>query len=119
MSTADHYADTFGTVPRQIALMQAMDGEVHERYTALRELFYRDREDGLSRATKELLFIALSAAIGNPHGARNHLEPARRAGATTEQIKEVLILVLMVTGANGWGQVGCEVWEAWTEGADA
>jgi alkylhydroperoxidase/carboxymuconolactone decarboxylase family protein YurZ len=113
---SDHYAQTMGGPPPQLERMAAMDPELFERYTAMRELFYSDREGGLDRGAKELLFILLNVVVGNPHGAMNHLEPARAAGVSGEQLRDGLTVALLIGGVACWGLVGAQVWEAWSAG---
>jgi len=113
-----HFVETAGAPPEQIQLMKSMDSELAERYTALRQVFYRSRPDGLDVATKELLFIALSVVLGNMNGVKNHVRPALRAGVTTAQMTEALMAVMLIGGVGAWGATGCNAWEAWVQAAN-
>lgn len=110
-----HYQETLGNVPPAIAAMFDMDAEFANAYTDIRELIYRERDDGLSLAYKELLLVMFDLAVSNTAGAINHLRAARRAGLTREQLKEALIIAFLVLGVSGWGKVGHELWSAWDQ----
>lgn len=53
---------------------------------------------GLERSTRSLVTIALLAALGHERELEMHLRAARRTGATTEQITEVLLHVGLYAG---------------------
>jgi AhpD family alkylhydroperoxidase len=107
------FAATMGAAPQQMKLMRDLDEEFAQRYGALREVVFRDRDGGLDAAVKELLFIALSVAAGNVNGIHNHMGPALRAGVTRSQLAETLMLVMLVDGVGAWGATGVEAWETW------
>jgi 4-carboxymuconolactone decarboxylase len=53
---------------------------------------------GLDRRTRSLLNIAMLSALNRPHELRVHLAAARTNGATTEEIREVLLQVAIYCG---------------------
>jgi 4-carboxymuconolactone decarboxylase len=53
---------------------------------------------GLARPIRSLVTIALLAALGHDRELEMHLRAARRTGATTEQIGEVLLHVAVYAG---------------------
>lgn len=53
---------------------------------------------GLDRSTRSLVTIALLAALGHERELDLHLRAARRTGATTERIREVLLHVALYAG---------------------
>jgi alkylhydroperoxidase/carboxymuconolactone decarboxylase family protein YurZ len=108
-----HYRETMDTVPVPITAMFQMDPEFAGHYTDIRELIYREREDGLSLAVKELILVLLDVAVSNKDGAINHLRAARRAGVTKTQLQEMLIEAFLVLGVSGWGKVGHHLWTEW------
>jgi AhpD family alkylhydroperoxidase len=59
------------------------------------ESFYRMcNEDGVvDKKTKELLMLAVAAVLRCPDHAEEHVKLAFRAGATKEEITEVLLIV--------------------------
>jgi alkylhydroperoxidase/carboxymuconolactone decarboxylase family protein YurZ len=97
----------------QHAIMRDLDLDLFERYRHFRGYFYEERPDGLELPMKELLFIAINAAIGNLGGALNHVESAKAAGVTRSQLAEALSLALLLAGAQSWVNVGSVVSEAW------
>lgn len=54
--------------------------------------------DGLDRATRSLVTIALLAALGHERELEMHLRAARRTGATPEAIGEALLHVALYAG---------------------
>jgi alkylhydroperoxidase/carboxymuconolactone decarboxylase family protein YurZ len=99
----------------QHQVMAQLDYELFELYRDFRAFPYVERPDGLPFAIKELLFITINAAIGNLDGAINHVETARDAGVTTDQLKEALSLALLLAGAQSWVNVGVHVTRAWLD----
>jgi alkylhydroperoxidase/carboxymuconolactone decarboxylase family protein YurZ len=108
----DHYESTMGSVPGPIAEMFNMDTAFAENYSAIRRGIYQERPEGFDLGTKELILVLLDITVHNRDGALNHLAAARRAGATTDQVKEMLMMAFLVVGVSGWGLVGCHVWAA-------
>ena len=54
--------------------------------------------DGLPRATRSLVTLALLAALGHEHEFEMHLRAARNTGATPQEIGEVLRHVALYAG---------------------
>jgi 4-carboxymuconolactone decarboxylase len=68
----------------------------------------------LPPATKSLAMVAMMAAAGRGNELRVHLRGARTNGCTTEQVREILLLVAMYCGipaANEAHQATVEVYE--------
>lgn len=114
-SRLDHYMTTLGNHPPAISTMFDMDEEFGEHYTDIRELIYRERQDGLSLAMKEMILVLLDVTVDNRGGAINHLRAAQRAGLTKTQMKEMLIECFLVLGVSAWGKVGFHLWNAWDD----
>jgi|GEM_PF-6360471 len=108
----EHYESTMGSVPGPIDEMFEMDTAFAESYSAIRLGIYEQRPEGFDLATKELFLVLLDITVHNRDGALNHLAAARRAGATVDQVKEMLMMAFLVVGVSGWGVVGCHVWAA-------
>jgi alkylhydroperoxidase/carboxymuconolactone decarboxylase family protein YurZ len=108
----EHYESTMESVPGPIDAMFKMDGQFADAYTEIRQGIYQERSEGFDLATKELFLVVLDITVHNRDGALNHLAAARRAGATADQVKEMLMMAFLVIGVSGWGLVGCHVWEA-------
>jgi alkylhydroperoxidase/carboxymuconolactone decarboxylase family protein YurZ len=99
----------------QHRVMAELDYELFSSYRDFRSFFYKERDQGLDLPTKELLFITINAAICNLDGAMNHVETAREAGVTREQLTEALSLALLLGGAQSWVNVGVKVAQAWID----
>jgi alkylhydroperoxidase/carboxymuconolactone decarboxylase family protein YurZ len=99
----------------QHQVMAELDFELFSSYRDFRSFFYRERDGGLDLPTKELLFITINAAISNLDGAMNHVESAREAGVTREQLTEALSLALLLGGAQSWVNVGVKVARTWMD----
>jgi alkylhydroperoxidase/carboxymuconolactone decarboxylase family protein YurZ len=114
-----HYQESLGNIPPAIATMFAMDEPFANAYTDIRELIYTDREDGLDLSVKELLLTMFDLAVSNADGGINHLRAARRAGLTTTQLYEALMIAFLVMGVSGWGKVGYKLWDSWIQDAES
>lgn len=53
---------------------------------------------GLDLKTRELIACALLASLGSPPELRTHLRGAMRAGATEQEVREVLLLCIPYLG---------------------
>ena len=63
----------------------------------------------LDLPTRELCIVALLAVLGMPRQLHSHLRGALNAGATLEEVEEV-----MKTACRQWGEEGCqESWATW------
>lgn len=109
------YMNTLGNVPSAIHAMSEVDEEWLSIHTRLRKLVLAPRPDGLPLSTQELVLVALDIAAGNEHGAINHLNAARRAGATKDQLRDIMLCLYLVFGVSKWGLTGHHVWNAWDE----
>jgi alkylhydroperoxidase/carboxymuconolactone decarboxylase family protein YurZ len=56
---------------------------------------------GLDPKAKQLIYIALQAASGDPGAVRAHLPMAREAGATKEEVVDAILMPLTVSGIRG------------------
>lgn len=84
-------------------------GEQPRRAEALRPFLKHSLADGaLGAAQKELIAVALLAAQGYEAGVRSHAGRALAAGATPDQLREALAMLLVFEGvgrflrANPW-----------------
>ncbi|TAL82125.1 MAG: carboxymuconolactone decarboxylase family protein [Candidimonas sp.] len=73
-----------------------LDPEFLERFLAFRAV--PQRKGPLEQKYKELIFIAINAATTHLHGpgVRRHIQNALRAGATKEEILEVIELTTIM-----------------------
>lgn len=73
-------------------LMEEMDPDYLEAFLAFRSV--PQRQGPLPQKTKELILVAINAATTHlwAPGVRRHMQGALRAGATREEIMEVLQL---------------------------
>lgn len=56
---------------------------------------------GLDDKTKQLVYIALQASLGNPTAIYYHVPMARKAGASREEVKDAILITLTVCGLKG------------------
>ena len=90
-------------VAEDLPFMKAVNGALAVSYTDQRRL---------DRKTKELISIAIHAALGSgKNHIKAHIEVARRHGATKEEVLEVLELLALPCGLPKF-MLG---FEAWTE----
>ena len=77
-------------------LMQEMDPDYLEAFLAFRAV--PQRKGPLEQKYKEMIFIAINAATTHLHGpgVRRHIQNALRAGATKEEILEVIQLTTIM-----------------------
>jgi 4-carboxymuconolactone decarboxylase len=54
--------------------------------------------DGLPRATRSMLNLAMISALNRPHELKMHIKGAIRNGVTREQIREVFLQVAIYCG---------------------
>jgi len=54
--------------------------------------------DGLPRATRSMLNLAMISALNRPHELKMHVKGALRNGVTREQIREVFLQVAIYCG---------------------
>lgn len=55
--------------------------------------------EGLSHKTRSMLNVAMLAALARPNELKLHVQGALRNGVTTEEIREILIQVMVYAGA--------------------
>lgn len=73
---------------------------------AFEDFYEACNEDGvLDRKTKELLMLAMTTVFRNPGESEEHLKRAFRAGATKEEVAEVL---LIAAAEGAWTQLALE-----------
>ena len=77
-------------------LMMEMDPDYLEAFLAFRAV--PQRNGPLEQKYKEMIFIAINAATTHLHGpgVRRHIQNALRAGATKEEILEVIQLTTIM-----------------------
>ena len=56
---------------------------------------------GLDAKTKQLIYIAMKAAIGDESAVRAHIPMAKAAGATREEVIDAILMTLTVSGIRG------------------
>ena len=73
--------------------------EVAEAFNGLIMALVASR--GLDQKTKQLIYIAMKAAMGDDSAVRAHLPMARQAGATREEVVDAILMTLTVSGIRG------------------
>ena len=56
---------------------------------------------GMDAKTKQLVYIALQAALGNATAIYFHVPMAKKAGASREEVKDAILITLTVCGLKG------------------
>jgi len=56
---------------------------------------------GLDQKTKQLIYIAMKAAMGDDTAVRAHLPMAKQAGATKAEVVDAILMTLTVSGIRG------------------
>ena len=58
------------------------------------------KEGSMDPKTAQLVFFAVCVAIGHEGGARRHLEQARKAGATEDELTEAVVYTMRPAAAK-------------------
>ena len=56
---------------------------------------------GLDQKTKQLIYIAMKASVGDQMAVKFHVPMAKAAGATKEEVVDAILLTLTVSGLQG------------------
>jgi AhpD family alkylhydroperoxidase len=56
---------------------------------------------GLDPKTKQLVYIAMKASVGDGMAVKAHVPMAKAAGATKEEVVDAILLTLTVSGIRG------------------
>jgi len=59
------------------------------------------RPSAIDPKTKHLIYIAMKIATGDPGAALAHVPRVKKLGATREEIRETVLLTLLVVGLSG------------------
>lgn len=109
-----NFMATSGQVSPRFELLARHAPDTFAGYGLMRAALMRDVDQGgaLPLATKELIFAALDAVVGQAEGAKAHACHAIRAGATLPQLAEALTQAIMVGGITAWNLAGAQAMEA-------
>ncbi len=78
----------------------ATDPEYADRYDSVVEYVLRNDTEAFPRKTRELVAIAVTAVGGHVDPCSNHIEDARRHGATEEEIRGAIHVAGVFEGAT-------------------
>jgi len=56
---------------------------------------------GLDAKTKQLVYIGIKSALGDPKAIFYHVVAAKSLGATREEVRDTILITLTVCGLNG------------------
>lgn len=56
---------------------------------------------GIDQKTKQLIYIAMKAAMGDDMAVKAHIPMAKAAGATREEVVDAVLMTLTVSGIRG------------------
>ena len=76
------------------------DAAYADRYDSLVEYVLRNDTEAFPRKTRELVAIAVTAVGGHVDPCSNHIEDARRHGATEEEIRGAIHVAGIFEGAT-------------------
>lgn len=76
------------------------DPEYADRYDSIVEYVLRNDTEAFPRKTRELVAIAVTAVGGHVGPCSNHIEDARRYGATEEEIRGAIHVAGVFEGAT-------------------
>lgn len=62
------------------------------------------KTQGLDPKTKQLIYIAMKVALGDPVAVKFHVPMAKQLGATRDEVKDAILLTLTVCGIRGVAQ---------------
>ncbi len=82
-----------------IEIFQKEAPEVSRAFDGLIQALIQTK--GLDPKTKQLIYIGMKTALGDPIAVRYHVPMAKKLGATREEIKDTILLSLTVTGLSG------------------
>jgi alkylhydroperoxidase/carboxymuconolactone decarboxylase family protein YurZ len=82
---------TYGTVPEAPEVASAFNGLIMS-LVAIK---------GLDIKTKQLIYIAMKAAMGDDTAVRAHIPMAKAAGASREEVIDAILMTLTVSGIRG------------------
>lgn len=57
--------------------------------------------EGLDPKTKQLIYIAMKASMGDQMAVKAHVPMAKAAGATKEEVVDAILMTLTVSGIRG------------------
>jgi alkylhydroperoxidase/carboxymuconolactone decarboxylase family protein YurZ len=108
------FKKNLGWVPDFADLLSRYKPEALESYFAMRSSVMKDTREGgaLPLKFKEILYVVLDSIAYNSEGAIAHARAAIRAGATTEELAEALIIMAMLMGMPKLEVVGTKAFKA-------
>lgn len=56
---------------------------------------------GLDQKSRQLIYIAMKAAMGDEMAVKAHVPMAKQAGATREEVVDAILMTLTVSGVRG------------------
>jgi alkylhydroperoxidase/carboxymuconolactone decarboxylase family protein YurZ len=56
---------------------------------------------GIDQKTKQLMYIAMKASMGDSIAVKAHIPMAKAAGATKEEVVDAILMTLTVSGIRG------------------
>lgn len=82
-----------------LEIFQKEAPEVAEAFDGLVEAL--KNTTGLNAKTKQLIYIGIKAAMGDPTGIRFHVQMAKDLGASRKEIRDSILISLSVCGLKG------------------
>lgn len=107
-----YFQRDLGFVPDFVRILAEYEPEALDGYIRLRKAAMKpDSTAALPRKFKEILFVAMDCTRGLIEGAKAHARAAVDAGATTQELVEALVIVILTTGAPSVELVGKEAFK--------
>ncbi|NLO98566.1 MAG: carboxymuconolactone decarboxylase family protein [Peptococcaceae bacterium] len=82
-----------------VEVMIAEAPEAFKAYDQLNNAVFSGK--GLDDKTKQLIYIAMRAAEGDIGAVKMHTPMAKAAGATRDEVKDAILMTLLVCGMKG------------------
>jgi len=83
-------------------LMQLLQKEAPELQKAFHGVVQAVSEsNGLDPKTKQLIFLGIKASQGDATSIKFHVPMLKKLGATRDEVKDAIMLTLVVCGLNG------------------
>ncbi|NLL51890.1 MAG: carboxymuconolactone decarboxylase family protein [Peptococcaceae bacterium] len=82
-----------------VDIMIAEAPELFDAYSEMSKTVFSSK--GLDEKTKQLIYMAMRAAEGDAGAVKVHAPMAKAAGATRDEVKEAILMTLLVSGMKG------------------
>lgn len=93
----EHYMKTLGAIPEEVQTLGDNAPELLDAYYRIRRFAFK-QPGALSKKVRELILVALACELGVTTSPYNHVRAALDAGATKDEILEVIAISCFMAG---------------------